>query len=220
MEHLVNSGLVLIPLLAVSPVLIGDLPLFFGSVLAVVEALELCVFVDLHPEFDDDGAPVGQFLLKFIHLVIGALPVILAAEAFNALHHDASVPGAVKDRDVAVLGKPVPEPPKEVPGLLVGFRAGDGMHFIAAGIQSAGDPLDIAALAGCVPALIGNNDRDLLAVEFIVQIPQFLLQTIQLLVVFLFGYSLVIQRYFGELGNGAQGEYVLAEAPPPYLAAR
>ena len=85
------------------------------------------------------------------------------------------------------------------------------MHFIAAGIQSAGDPLDIAALAGCVPALIGDNDRDLLAVELIVQIPQFLLQTIQFFIVLLFAYSLVIKRHFGELGNWIKLEYILAD---------
>ena len=85
------------------------------------------------------------------------------------------------------------------------------MHFIAAGIQSAGDPLDIAALAGSVPALIGDNDRDLLAVELIVQIPQFLLQTIQFFIVLLFAYSLVIQRHFRELGNWIKLEYILAD---------
>ena len=81
-----------------------------------------------------------------------------------------------------------------MPGLFVGFRAGYGMNFVAAGIQCAGDSLDIAALAGCVPALVCDDDRDLLAVELIVQSPQFVLQTIQFLLVLLFGYGLVIKR--------------------------
>ena len=55
-------------------------------------------FVDLDPEFDDHGTPVGQLLLEFINLVVSTFPVVLAAEAFQTLlrgqhHHRRGVDG-------------------------------------------------------------------------------------------------------------------------------
>ena len=77
LDHLIDRGLVLVPLLAVAPVLIGDLPLLLRICLALLEALELRLLVDLDPELDDDCAPVGELLLELIDLVICSLPVVL-----------------------------------------------------------------------------------------------------------------------------------------------
>ena len=70
-------------------------------------------------------------------------------------------------------------------GLFMGFGAGNREHLVAAGIKRRCDPLDVAALAGRVPSFIGYDDRNLFAVEFIVQIPELSLQTVQLLLVFI-----------------------------------
>ena len=63
-----------------------------------------------------------------------------------------------------------------MPRLLMGFWACDGMHLVSAGIQSTGDALDISALTSCVPALIGNDHRNLLTVQAVVQLTQALTQ--------------------------------------------
>ena len=63
-----------------------------------------------------------------------------------------------------------------MPRLFMGLRACDGMHLVSAGIQSTGDAFDISALAGRIPALIGNNHRNLLTVQAVVQLTQALTQ--------------------------------------------
>ena len=205
-EHFVDGRLVEIPFLTVSPVLVRDLPLFFRRILTLREALKLGLLVDLNPEFDHDGAPVRQFFLEFVDLIVSSLPVVFTAEALQALHHDASVPGAVKDGDMSVLGQPCPESPQEMPGLFMRLRAGDRLDDITSWIQCRCDTLDVAALAGGIPALVGDDDRDLLAIEFVVQVAQLLLKPVQLLVIFFFGQRLVVRGEFGQLGIGFSGK--------------
>ncbi len=98
-----------------------------------------------------------------------------------------------------------------MPGFLVGLRAGDRVDLIAAGIEGARDPLDVAALAGRVPALISDDDRDLLAVKDVVKAAEFFLQAVQFFVIFILGENLVVQGYLGELGDRIQGEDVLPD---------
>ena len=50
-EHVVDGSLVARPFLAVSPVLFGDLPLFFGGALSGAEALQLFLLTDMNPDF-------------------------------------------------------------------------------------------------------------------------------------------------------------------------
>ncbi len=42
----------------VSPVLIGNLPLLFRSILAFLKSSQLCILINLHPELYDDSTPV------------------------------------------------------------------------------------------------------------------------------------------------------------------
>ena len=81
LKHLIYCCFILIPFFTVSPVLIRDLPLFFRIALAVVEPGKLGVLINVDPEFHDHSAPVRKLLLKFIDLIVGTSPVILAAEA-------------------------------------------------------------------------------------------------------------------------------------------
>ena len=110
-----------------------------------------------------------QFFLKFVHLVVGALPVAFLAVALDALHHHAAVPGAVKDGEVAAAGQARPEAPEIVPGLFVRLRGGDGVHVKAPGVQRIGQAADVAALARGIPALIADDEGDALAVDDVVQ---------------------------------------------------
>ena len=49
-----------------------------------------------------------------VDLPICMVPVLLGTEALDPLHHDSSVPGAVKDRDVSCLRHMIPESPEIV----------------------------------------------------------------------------------------------------------
>ena len=89
------------------------------------------------------------------------------------------------------LGQTVPESPQVVAGLLVRFGACNRMDRVSARIERAGDALDVAALAGCVPALIGNDDRDFFAVQLVVQVMKLCLQLVKTLLVLLVGEALV-----------------------------
>ena len=55
-------------------------------------------------------------------------------------------------------------------GQLVGGGGRDGHHLVASWVQGLSDPADIAALSGGVPALIGDDHRDLFPVNLIVQL--------------------------------------------------
>ena len=59
------------------------------------------------------------------------------------------------------------------------------MHVKAAGIQRVGDAADISALAGGVPALVAEDDGDLLPVDDVMQLAQALLEPFELLLVIL-----------------------------------
>ena len=207
-QHLVHGHLVLGPLLPVAPVLVGDLPLLLGGVLALGEAGQLGVLVDVDPEFDHHRAPVGQIALEFVDLVVGPLPVLLAAEALQPLHHHPAVPGAVEDADMTGARQARPEAPQVLAIQLVGQRRGDGMHVKAPGVQRIGHPADVAALARGVPALVAEDHGDLPPVEHVVQRAQPLLELLELLFILL-----VVdggrQVHLGKLRNLHQREFLL-----------
>ena len=60
LEHLLGGDGVLVGLLAVAPVLVGDLPPPQRVVLAVLEPAQLLVGADLQPELDEDHALRGE----------------------------------------------------------------------------------------------------------------------------------------------------------------
>ncbi len=76
-------------------------------------------------------------------------------------------------------------------GLLRSRRARNRLHDVAARVQRAGDALDVAALAGCIPAFVGDDDRDLLAVDLVVQVGQLRLEAVKLGLVLFIGDGLV-----------------------------
>ena len=169
MQHLIHSALVEIPFFTVSPVLVGDFPLFTGRILTFRKTGQLRILIDLYPEFNDYSAPVSQFLFELVDLIVSALPVIFRTEAFQTLYHDTPVPAAVKNSDMAGLWQPGPETPQKMAGFFKRLRTGNGVHLIASGIQSSSQTLDISALAGSIPAFVDDHHRDFLFVQPIVQ---------------------------------------------------
>ena len=78
--------------------------------------------------------------------------------------------------------------------LFMRLWAGDRMYLIASRIQRSRKALDIASLTRRVPALISDNDRNLLAVKTVMQFSQPVLQPFQLCLV-LIGIQRFIERH-------------------------
>ena len=93
-----------------------------------LKAFELCFRIDVDPELENDRAVIGELFFKFVDLAVGALPVVLAAVALDALDHDAAVPAAVKDRHMATARQARPEPPEIMPRKLARRGACNGDH--------------------------------------------------------------------------------------------
>ena len=139
----------------------------------------------MHPELDHDSAPIRQFLLKLIDLIVCALPIVLTAETFQPLHHHAAVPRAIKDCKMPGLRQTHPETPQMMTAFLIRLRTRDRNHLVSARIKCRRQPLNIAAFTCCIPALVGNNNRNVMPIRLIVQIVEPRLQLLQLLLVLL-----------------------------------
>ncbi len=60
---------------------------------------------------------------------------------------------------------------------------GDGHHLVSARVHIAHEPLDVAALAGGIPAFEEDDDRYAAEINLVLQIPQTFLIVIHLLLV-------------------------------------
>ena len=98
-DHVVHRLLVRLPLLAIAPVLVGQLPALVRQTLALLEAPQLFVLGDVHPVLHQDDAMGHQLRFEVVDLGVGPLPLGVGGEAFDALHQDAAVPRAVEDRE-------------------------------------------------------------------------------------------------------------------------
>ena len=87
----------------------------------------------------------------------------------------------------------------------------DRLHLVSAGIKSRGDALDIAPLAGRVPPLVGDDDRDLFEVQLVVQIPELFLRSVEFLAVLFVGDGLVGQGDLGQKRCFVQAEGILQD---------
>src|SRR5262249_22785948 len=156
--HFVGGLLVLRPLLAVAPILVGQLPGFIGDILALLETAQLLLGAQVHPKLTDDRAELNQLALELVDLGVGAPPLILACEALDTLDQHPAVPRAVEDRDHAARRQPPPEAVEVVMHLIVAGWRGDRMDDIAAWVELFRDALDGAALTGRIPTFEHQYD--------------------------------------------------------------
>ena len=82
------------------------------------------------------------------------------------------------------LGQALPKTPEVVAGKLIGLWRGDGDDLVSARVERLGDALDVSTLAGGVPALLGKDDRNLPAVDLIVQFVKLFLVVLERFLVF------------------------------------
>lgn len=67
-DHLRDGYFILVPFLAVAPILIGDFEMLEFGNLPFLESSELFVFGDAEPELDDDTAALYKLFLKVVDL--------------------------------------------------------------------------------------------------------------------------------------------------------
>src|SRR5580704_7946492 len=137
-DHVAHRALVSRPLLAVAPVLLGDLEALEGRLLALLEAPELLLLAHREPELHDDDAEAHQRMLEVDDLAVRAHPVRLGGEAFDALDEHPAVPAPVEDGEGVLSRHVAPEPPQiRLRALLLGGR-GNGDDTVLPGVERAG----------------------------------------------------------------------------------
>jgi hypothetical protein len=75
-QHILDGCFVFVPLRAIAPIFVGQLPRLVGPRLAILEAAQLLVLADVHPELEHDRAKVDQLRLEVLDLLVGALPFL------------------------------------------------------------------------------------------------------------------------------------------------
>src|SRR6266508_1730749 len=130
----------------------------------------------MHPELAYNCAELDQLALELADLGVGALPLVVAREALDALDQHAPVPRAVEDADIAARWQPPPEAVEIMVRFVVALRRSNRMDHIAARVELLGDALDRPAFPGSVPALEHQHDRALLQVHLYPQQVDFGLQ--------------------------------------------
>ena len=91
------------------------------------------------------------------------------------------------------------------------LRTGDWLYLISSRIQCPCNSFDIAAFAGRIPSLIGNDHRNPLTVQAIMQFSQFGLQLLQFLLVLFFVNCLAFQLYVFQLRHLDQWKNILKD---------
>src|SRR5439155_20939386 len=129
-DHVADGGLVGVPLLAVAPVLGGDLEALEAGLLAQLEAGKLLFFANRQVELGEDDLVLDKLILEVVDLGVGAPPVGLAAEALDALDQHAPVPGAVEDGDPTAAWQVPPEAPEVRLGAFLFGRRRDRNAFV------------------------------------------------------------------------------------------
>ena len=158
-EHVLHGLGVLIALLPVAPILVGQLPRLERIFLASLEAPQLLLVGDVHPELDEDGALHDQHRLELADLGVGPLPRVVVGVPLDAFDQHPAVPGAVEDGHATPAGQLRPEPPQPVVPQLVLRGRRERAHADVARIELPDEPLDRSALAGSVPALEDDAHR-------------------------------------------------------------
>ena len=124
-QHVLDRPYVRLALLAVAPVLVGQLPALQRIVLAGLKAAELLLVGEVHPELDQHHALRAQSALEFDDLVVRALHSRLSRKPFDPLDQHPAVPGSIEHGHPAPARERGRESPQEVVALLPLTRRGE-----------------------------------------------------------------------------------------------
>src|SRR3954451_25443493 len=152
-EHVLRRSRVFGCLVAVAPILFGDLPSAKRITLTILEPLELFLGADLQPELDDDHAFERIHPFELNDLLVGATPLIRGGEALDALDEHTPVPTAIEHRHATEARYVWVEAPEERVTLLVERRLGERRDAVMARIERIHETLDGTTLSGGVAAL-------------------------------------------------------------------
>src|SRR4051794_12670846 len=152
-EHLIDRLLVLLDLVAIAPVLVGELPATDGVLLPVLESAQLLLRTDLQPELDDDHALEHERAFELNDLLVCALPLFWGGVALDPFDEHASVPRTIEQRHPTETGHLLPEPPQEVLAFLVEARLGERRDAVVARVERLDDAFDRTTFAARIRSL-------------------------------------------------------------------
>ena len=169
MKHFLDGFSILRHLFPVSPVFVGNLPLFVSETLAFLESPELLIGIDVQPELQDDRSKMDQMLLHGVDFTIRTPPLRFGTKPLYPLNQNTSVPAPVKNCDVPRLRHLCPESPKIMVGLFHVVRSSNGYDLVAAGIEILCEPSDITSLSCGIPAFVNYYDRNTAKIDLMLQ---------------------------------------------------
>src|ERR1019366_3560626 len=98
-DQVADRPLVGVPLLAIAPVVRGDLEPLERRLLARLEPGELLFLADREPELHDDDAPAREGVFEVDDLAVSAHPVGFRGEALDPLDEHTPVPASIEEHD-------------------------------------------------------------------------------------------------------------------------
>lgn len=172
---------IFIPFTASDEVGAIELPVFFGCIKALLEALLLGVLIDMEEHLNDDGAFVVEQLFEVVDMTVAFLPDGLGAQFIDADCKNILVVAAIENNDFAITGGLLVYAPEVVVPELAGVRLLEAGHMDALRVDSAESIFDGAVFSAGIHAL-KNQEEFLTAVdkETLLQIGQFDVQLVQL----------------------------------------
>ena len=156
-EHVVYRCTILGILVAVAPILCGDLPTFRGIVFTCFKTLKLRFGGNVHPELKQDGTPVDHVTLKLVDFLVCTAPLVGAGKTLHALNQHTAVPTAVVNTYMARLRQTRPIAPQMRMQQFRLRRCRTGENGVGTRIQCLRNTLDAATLSGCIPAFIHDH---------------------------------------------------------------
>src|SRR5690606_26120980 len=158
--------------------------------LALLEAQQLFIGVDVQPELAQRAAVLHEHLFEVANLFVSAHPFGGRGISLDALDEHASVPTAVKNQHASSARVLLPEAPPVVVTLLFFGRRGDGHNLVIASIHATGESANRAALSCGIPSLKCEDAGAALLARRECEFAEARLQRIQALAVFALGHAL------------------------------
>jgi len=136
----------------------------------------LLIFINMHPEFQQNSSRIGNLLFHVVDLAISPFPLTFCRKTFDTFDQHSSIPGTVKNRHMSCFWKFFPESPQIMMGFFNIIWRRCRNHFITTRIHGLRKTFDRASFSSGIPAFECKNHRQTFQIHLIVKGAQFFLQ--------------------------------------------